>query len=77
MTDLDRYGALQEFNRFEQLINTKEYLTKEEFDFCVAWDDDCKQDLQYVGNSEGDYLNLNVYSEYDHEKRNYESEIGG
>ena len=31
------YFAEQEFNRFEMIMNTKEYLTKEEYDFCFAF----------------------------------------
>jgi hypothetical protein len=30
--------------------------------------------MSYVGDSYGDYLNLNLYSEHDHEKREYEFE---
>ena len=32
------YFAEQEFNRFEEIMNTKTYLTKEEYDFCFAYD---------------------------------------
>jgi len=70
MTELENYEVSQEFNKFEMLINTKEYLTKEEHDFCVAWDSDEKQNITYIGSPDGrDYLNLNVYSEHDHDKR--------
>ena len=71
------YFAEQEFNRFEKIMNTKEYLTKEEYDFCFAYDKDIREDTSYVGDSYGDYLNLRLYSEHDHEKRGYEMEIGG
>ncbi len=30
--------AQQDLERFNDLINNKEILTKEEHDFCVAWD---------------------------------------
>tara|TARA_R110000803_G_scaffold124400_1_gene192170 strand:+ start:493 stop:729 length:237 start_codon:yes stop_codon:yes gene_type:complete len=78
MTELERYEALQEYNRFEELVNTKEYVTKDEFNFIVAYDATEKTNFQYIGSYSqyGDYLNLNVYSEYDHEKRQYEMEIG-
>ena len=71
------YFAEQEFNRFEEIMNTKEYLTKEEYDFCFSYDKDIREDMSYIGDSNGDYLNLRLYSEHDHEKRGYEMEIGG
>ena len=61
------YFAEQEFNRFEEIMNTKEILTKEEYDFCFAYDKDIREDTSYLGDDE--YLNLRVYTEYDHEKR--------
>ena len=63
------YFAEQEFNRFEEIMNTKTYLTKEEYDFCFAYDKDIREDTSYIGDSNGDYLNLRLYSEHDHEKR--------
>ena len=75
MTEQEVYFLEQEFNRFEMIMNTQEYLTKEEYDFCVAYDKDAKTSLTYVGYSQyGDYLNLNVYSEHSHDKRQYELE---
>lgn len=71
------YFAEQEFNRFEEIMNTKTYLTKEEYDFCFSYDKDIREDMSYIGDSNGDYLNLRLYSEHDHEKRGYEMEIGG
>jgi hypothetical protein len=73
------YNAEQEFKRFEMIMNTKTYLTKEEYDFCFGYDKDIRKDTTYIGNYSklGDYLNLRVYSEHDHEKREYEMEIGG
>jgi hypothetical protein len=72
MTEQEIYGAEQEFKRFEIIMNTQEYLTQEEYDFCFAWDKDIRTDTSYIGNySElGVYLNLRVYSEHDHEKCN-------
>ena len=71
------YIAEQEYFRFEEIMNTKEYLTKEEYDFCFAYDKDIREDTTFVGFSDNkDYLNLRVYSEHDHEKREYEVEIG-
>ena len=63
------YIAEQEYFRFEEIMNTKEYLTKEEYDFCFSYDKDIREDMSYIGDSNGDYLNLRLYSEHDHEKR--------
>jgi|TARA_R110000744_G_scaffold18312_1_gene49313 hypothetical protein len=76
MTDYDLYEAQQEYNHFEMLVNTKEYVTKDEFNFIVKYDKTEKNNFSYVDSYLGDYLNLNVYSEHDHEKRGYEMEIG-
>tara|TARA_B110000495_G_scaffold113769_1_gene98527 strand:+ start:4152 stop:4430 length:279 start_codon:yes stop_codon:yes gene_type:complete len=70
------YIAEQEYHRFEEIMNTKEYLTKEEYDFCFAYDKDIREDMSYIGDSNGAYLNLRLYSEHDHEKRGYEMEMG-
>ena len=70
------YIAEQEYYRFEEIMNTKEYLTKEEYDFCFSYDKDIREDMSYIGDSNGDYLNLRLYSEHDHEKRGHEMEIG-
>ena len=70
------YIAEQEYYRFEEIMNTKEYLTKEEYDFCFSYDKDIREDMSYIGDSNGDYLNLRLYSEHDHEKRGHEIEIG-
>ncbi len=67
MSPEEVYFAEQEFNRFEEIMNTKTYLTKEEYDFCFAYDKDIREDTSYLG--DGEYLNLRVYSEHDHEKR--------
>ena len=75
MTEYE-YLENQKFQKFEILVNTKEYITKDEFDFIVAYDETERINFSYIGDSNGDYLNLNVYSEHDHEKRQYEMEIG-
>tara|TARA_R110000737_G_C14185745_1_gene414348 strand:- start:123 stop:362 length:240 start_codon:yes stop_codon:yes gene_type:complete len=63
---------------FNFLVKTKEEVTKEEYDFIIAYDEREKDHFSYIGdyNKNYDYLNLNVYSEHDHEKRQYEMEIG-
>ena len=59
--------------RFEMLVNTKEVLTKEERDFVISWDADEYQNMFFL--NENEFLNLNIYSEHDHEKRCYEIEV--
>jgi len=76
MTNQEQYDAQQEYNYFEMLVNTKEYVTKDEYEFIIVYDKTEKNNFSYVDNYLGDYLNLNVYSEHDHEKRQYEMEIG-
>jgi hypothetical protein len=76
MSEREIYECQQEFNYFEMLVNTKEYVTEDEYNFIVAYDKTEKVNFSFVDNYLGDYLNLNVYSEHDHEKRGYEIEIG-
>jgi penicillin V acylase-like amidase (Ntn superfamily) len=33
MTNQEQYDAQQEYNYFEMLVNTKEYVTKDEYEF--------------------------------------------
>ena len=69
------YFAEQEYKEFERIMNTQLYLTKEEYDFVFMYDKDVREDITYVGFSEDKYyLNLGLYSEHDHEKRQYEIE---
>lgn len=53
----------------ENIMNTKEYLSKEEYEFCFAHTDDVRLDTTYIGSYSklGDYLNLRLYSENDYE----------
>ena len=62
----------------ENIMNTKEYLTKEEYDFCFAHTDDVRLDTSYIGDYSkyGDYLNLRLYSEHEHHEAQYRMEIG-
>lgn len=68
----------KEYNKFQRLITTKEYVSKEEYEFIISYDSSEKINFDYIGDysSYGDYLNLNIYSEHDHEKRQYEMETG-
>ena len=45
--------------------------------FCFSYDKDIREDMSYIGDFSklGDYLNLRLYSEHDHEKRQYEMEV--
>ena len=78
MTEQDHYDALQEYNYFKMLVNTKEYVTKDEYEFIINYDKTEKNNFSYIGDYSkmGDYLNFNVYSEYDHDKRQLEMERG-
>tara|TARA_R110000796_G_scaffold230770_2_gene348532 strand:+ start:556 stop:789 length:234 start_codon:yes stop_codon:yes gene_type:complete len=75
MSEQANYTANEEYQRFESIMNTKRYLTQEEYDFCFSYDKDIREDTTYVGFSDNrDYLNLNLYSEHDHEKRQSDME---
>ena len=79
MSPEEIYFAEQEFNRFEMIMNTKTYLTKEEYDFCFSYDKDIREDMDYIGDYSkfGDYLNLRLYSEHAHHEAVLQMEIGG
>tara|TARA_B110000483_G_scaffold77781_1_gene96950 strand:+ start:1902 stop:2153 length:252 start_codon:yes stop_codon:yes gene_type:complete len=71
MSDLRNFDlreAVEDYNHFEMLVNTKEYVTKDEYNFITNWDTTEKSNFTYVDSYLGDYLNLNLYSEHDHEK---------
>jgi hypothetical protein len=72
MTTEDQYLEQQKLERFNKIMNTQEYLTQEEYDFCFGWDKDIREQTSYIGDYSklGAYLNLNVYSEHDHETYN-------
>ena len=53
--------------RFEMLINTRIELTKEEADVILSRDPTQHENIIYV--RENVFVNLNIYSEHDHEKR--------
>lgn len=75
MTIEDLYLAELQHAQYQRLINTVEILTQEEYDFCFNWDHKETRTSTYKI-SEGRYLNLNVYSEYEHDKRQFEMETG-
>lgn len=77
MTELEKYEFKQEYDKFQMLVNIKQEVTKDEYEFIINYDETEKDNFFYIGDySDFDYLNLNVYSEHDHEKRQYEMEIG-
>ena len=59
-------------------LNDLTYLTDRQYNLLMENDFNfVESNFTYVGYSQyGDYLNLQVYSEHDHEKRQYEMEIG-
>jgi hypothetical protein len=65
-------------NSIVEKLNKLEYLTKKQFSWLKENDVNFVENaFTYVGYSQyGDYLNLQVYSEYDHDKRQYEMETG-
>lgn len=71
---LSEFEVQQEYNHFQHLVKECEYLSKEDYEFVKAYDEDAALNFTYIGDysSYSDYLNLNLYSEYDDEKREYE-----
>jgi hypothetical protein len=69
------YELEQEWLKYQTLINTKEILTQEEYEFCVEWD--AAEAWKYLNNiGEGRWLNINVYSEHEHEEHQLRMEQG-
>jgi hypothetical protein len=69
------YELEQEWSKYQTLINTKEILTQEEYEFCVEWD--AAEAWKYLNNiGEGRWLNINVYSEHEHEEFQLRMEQG-
>ena len=69
------YELEQEWSKYQTLINTKEILTQEEYEFCVEWD--AAETWKYLNNiGEGRWLNINVYSEHEHEEFQLRMEQG-
>ena len=75
MINQEIYEAEQEYRRYQMLINTKEILNQEEYEFCKAWD--AEEAWQYLNDlGDGRYLNVNVYSEADKEEYDLRREMG-
>ena len=65
-------------NPIVKKLNDLTYLTDRQYNWLMENDVNfVESNFTYVGYSQyGDYLNLQVYSEHTHEKRQYEMEIG-
>jgi hypothetical protein len=75
MTQEEIYNAEQEYNEYQRLINTVEILTQAEYELCKAWDaEETWKCLNNIGG--GRWLNINVYSEAEHDERQYRMECG-
>jgi hypothetical protein len=75
MTPEEIYRAEQEYKEYQRLINTVEILTQAEYELCKAWD--AEETWKYLNNiGEGRWLNINVYSEAEHDERQYRMECG-
>lgn len=75
MTQEELYLAEQDYQRYQKLINTKEVLTQEEYEFCKEWDAEEAKNL-FHNTWNNTYLNLNVYSEVEHQERQFRMETG-
>ena len=65
-------------NPIVKKLNDLTYLTDRQYNWLMENDVNfVESNFTYVGYSQyGDYLNLQVYSEHDHGKHQYEMEIG-
>ena len=65
-------------NPIVKKLNDLTYLTDRQYNWLMENDVNfVESNFTYVRYSQyGDYLNLQVYSEHDHDKRQYEMEIG-
>lgn len=66
-------------NPIVKKLNDLTYLTKKQYSWLEENDSNFDStDFTYIGSWSklGQWLNLQVYSEHDHEKRQYEMEIG-
>jgi len=75
MTQEELYLAEQDYQRYQMLINTKEVLTQEEYEFCKEWDAEEAKNL-FHNTWNNTYLNLNVYSEVEYQERQFRMETG-
>lgn len=64
MSSIERY--------VQEIIDSKEIVSKEEYEAVVKVRPDLA--VKYLNKIEAGWLNINVYSEHDHEKRQFEME---
>jgi len=75
MTPEEIYRAEQDYKEYQRLINTVEILTQAEYELCKEWD--AEGTWKYLNDiGEGRWLNINVYSEAEHDERQYRMERG-
>jgi hypothetical protein len=65
-----------DFQEAQELMYTKEVLSQEERDMCMHFMPAMAEANLFHHSWNNTWLNLNVYSEYDHEKRQFEMETG-
>lgn len=69
------YFESLEYNEYQRVINTVEVLNPSQYEMCVEWDkEEAERVLNYLGN--GRWLNINVYSEAEHQNQVLREEIG-
>lgn len=64
------------FQEAQELMNTKEVLTQEERDMCMAIIPAMAKEYLFHNSWNNTWLNLNVYSERDKEERDLAIEMG-
>jgi hypothetical protein len=71
-----QYQDEQEYRKYQELMNTKEILTQEEYEFCKSWDPEEAKEKLFHNFWNNTYLNLNLYSEVEHHERQFQMELG-
>ena len=71
------YQDLLDFQRFDNLVNKELYVSVEDYEFIVSYDSSEKNNFFFNGwyyKEGGSYLNLNLYSEHEHDAIQFERE---
>jgi hypothetical protein len=66
----------QDFQEAQELMYTKEVLTAEEAQLCFQLMPAMAKEYLFHNSWNNTYLNLKIYSEVDHERRQFEMEVG-
>lgn len=66
----------QDFQEAQELMYTKEVLTAEEAQLCFQLMPAMAKEYLFHNSWNDTYLNLKIYSEVDHERRQFEMEVG-